>query len=371
MAAPSHDPAGCRFEGAGAAFEACAFDDLAEWQGSGHEAALQAFRLSAARHLEKPYPARALPLDAAAFTIAATASLAWTGPARAFFERHFRPWRITPADVPDGLVTAFYEPVIAARRQAGAGFAVPFLRRPADLVELTDAEAARSGPEGMRFARRAADGTLAPHPDRAAIHDGALAGQGLEIAFVADPADAFFAHVQGCARLVFPDGGTRITYDGKSGHPFTGIGRVLVERGELTPETVSMQAIRAWLKRNPDRAEALLRMNRSYIFFRETPPGDPALGPVAAAKVPLTPLASIAVDRLIHAFGLPFHISAPGLFSQHGFHRLMIAQDTGSAIIGPARADLFIGSGDAAGEMAGAVRARATFHMLLPARVTA
>jgi membrane-bound lytic murein transglycosylase A len=127
-----------------------------------------------------------------------------------------------------------------------------------------------------------------------------------------------------------------------------------------------MQSIRAWLRQNPDKAEALMRQNRSYIFFREAPVDDAALGPVAAAKVPLTPLASIAVDRLIHPFGLPFHISVPGLFSDAGFHRLMIAQDTGSAIIGPARADLFTGSGEAAGEMAGGVHAHAVFHVFLP-----
>jgi membrane-bound lytic murein transglycosylase A len=358
-----------RFAAAGAQFERCSFAELDGWHDAGHEAALAAFRRSAARHLQKPFGMRRLPLDPAAFAEACAASLRWTGEPRSFFEGHFQPWAIRPDDGRQGLVTAFYEPVIEARRAAGPGFRVPFLKRPHDLVELGDDEAARSGPAGMRFARRLPDGALSAFPDRAAIETGALAGRGLEIAFVADPVDAFFAHVQGCARLVFPDGETRrLTYDGKSGHAFTGIGRVLVERGELTLETVSMQAIRAWLKRNPAQADDVMWMNRSYIFFRDAPVEDAALGPVAAAKVPLTPLASIAVDRLIHPFGLPFHLSVPGLFAASGFHRLMIAQDTGSAIIGPARADLFTGSGDAAGEMAGAVRADAMFHVLLPCR---
>nr|MCU0831750.1 MltA domain-containing protein [Rhizobiaceae bacterium] len=197
--------------------------------------------------------------------------------------------------------------------------------------------------------------------------------RGLEIAFVADPVDAFFAHVQGCARLLLPEGEIRVTYDGKSGHPFTGIGRLLVETGQIPRESISMQAIRDWLAAHPDEAPGLMRRNRSYIFFREAPVDDPALGPVAAAKVPLTPLASIAVDRTIHAFGLPFFIDAPSLsgFGPHGFRRLMIAQDTGSAILGPARADLFMGSGDAAGALAGAVNAPACFHILLPKRTGA
>ena len=129
-----------------------------------------------------------------------------------------------------------------------------------------------------------------------------------------------------------------------------------------------MQSIRAWLAKNPDRVDEVLWRNRSYIFFREAAVEEPELGPIAAAKVPLTPGRSVAVDRLLHTFGTPFYIDAPSLtaFGGESFRRLMIAQDTGSAILGPARGDLFAGSGDAAGEIAGVVRNAADFYALLP-----
>ena len=169
-----------------------------------------------------------------------------------------------------------------------------------------------------------------------------------------------------------PDGTVRrVTYAAKTGHRFTGPGGLLVERGEISREAISMQTIRAWLKSNPERADELLWRNRSFIFFREATVDDPDLGPVAAAKVPLAPGRSIAVDRKLHTFATPFYIDAPELTAVDGkpFRRLMIAQDTGSAIVGPARGDLFFGSGDRAGEMAGGVRHAAQFYALLPRRL--
>ena len=180
----------------------------------------------------------------------------------------------------------------------------------------------------------------------------------------------FFAHVQGSARLDFGNGEVaRITYAAKSGHPFTGIGRLLIERGEIPASEISMQSIRRWLRDNPQLSDALMWENRSFIFFDEVPVPDQSLGPVAAAKVPLEPGRSMAVDRLLHSFGTPFFVQAPKLKDFDGdksFARLMIAQDTGSAILGPARGDLFTGSGDNAGELAGAVNAVARFTVLLP-----
>src|SRR5690606_18792813 len=143
--------------------------------------------------------------------------------------------------------------------------------------------------------------------DRGEIERGALAGRGLELAWLADPVDGFFIHVQGAARLRLPDGSERrITYAAQSAHPFTGPGRVLVEKGELAADKVTMQSIRAWFREHPDRVDEILWQNRSFIFFKEAPVDDPALGPIAAAKVPLTPGRSIAVDRLVHTFGTPF-----------------------------------------------------------------
>ncbi|MGH6860243.1 MAG: murein transglycosylase A, partial [Phyllobacterium sp.] len=267
-----------------------------------------------------------------------------------------------------GFVTGFYEPEVAAAAFRSEQFTVPLLRRPADLVDVDDTNRPPGLDPSFAFARQGA-AELAEYFDRRAIESGALAGQGLEMAFVASPVDAFFIHVQGAARLQMTDGSLRrITYAAKSGHPFTGIGKILLDRGEIAPETMSMQAIRAWLADNPGEAQALLWNNRSYIFFREADVADGSLGPVAAAKVPLTPGRSLAVDRLLHTFGTPFHVHSPALtaFGGERFSRLMIAQDTGSAIVGPARGDLFAGSGDKAGRIAGGIRHDADFYALVP-----
>ncbi len=225
----------------------------------------------------------------------------------------------------------------------------------------------------LAFARETPAGPVEYH-DRPAIDAGVLSGQGLELAWVEDKVDLFFAQVQGSARLAMTDGTTRrISYAAKSGQRFTGIGRVLADMGEIPLEQVTMQSIRAWLKANPRRVDEILHHNRSYVFFKWAEVDDPALGPIAAAKVPLTPGRSMAVDRLLHTFGTPFYIDAPTLtaFDAKPFRRLMIAQDTGSAIVGPARGDLFAGSGDAAGEIAGVVKAAADFYALLPRTLVA
>ncbi len=216
--------------------------------------------------------------------------------------------------------------------------------------------------------RMTAAGTV-EYFDRAAIEQGALDGKNLEIAWLEDPVDVFFIHVQGAARLIMTDGRLqRVTYAAKSGHRFSGPGQKLVNLGEISQKDVTMQSIRSWFRENPARISEILWQNRSFIFFRDAPVDDPALGPVAAAKVPLSPGRSVAVDRLLHTFGTPFFIDAPTLTAFDGkpFRRLMIAQDTGSAITGPARGDLFAGSGFAAGEIAGVVRHPADFYALVP-----
>jgi membrane-bound lytic murein transglycosylase A len=247
-------------------------------------------------------------------------------------------------------------------------FTVPLLSRPDDLMDIDDTNRLAGMDLYLAFGRRTKSGPV-EFFDRPAIEQGALGDRGLEIAWLESKVDAFFIHVQGAARLAMTDGSTRrVTYAAKSGQRFTGIGRVLADLGEIPLEKVTMQSIRAWLAAHPDRVDDVLWRNRSYIFFREAPVDDPELGPVAAAKVALTPGRSVAVDRLLHTFGTPFYIDAPSLtaFGGEGFRRLMIAQDTGSAIVGPARGDLFAGSGDAAGEIAGVVRNAADFYVLLP-----
>ncbi|MBL8584672.1 MAG: murein transglycosylase A [Rhizobiaceae bacterium] len=344
------------------------FEHLPGWRDDDPADAFEAFRRSAFHSAEKPYRTGGLGVETAAFEPAfADARLARrpdTGASRAFFERHFVAARIEAA----GFVTGFYEPEVEAVLSQDAAHPVPLLARPRDLVDVDDGNRPPDLDPYLAFARQTEAG-LAEYFDRAAIERGALAGRGLEIAWLADPVDAFFIHVQGAARLKLPDGSVRrVTYAAKSGQRFSGPGRILADLGEIPLAEVTMQSIRAWFGANPHRVDEILHRNRSYIFFRDAPVDDPALGPVAAAKVPLTPGRSLAVDRLLHTFGTPFFVDAPRLLAFGGqpFRRLMIAQDTGSAIVGPARGDLFAGSGDAAGEIAGVVRADATFYALLP-----
>lgn len=356
------------------------FSTLPGWAEDRPAAAFAAFRRSALHATQtRPYRTGSLGLGAADFEPAYAAALAVSesesgnpsdAEARSFFETWFRPVEVRP-DGGTGLVTGYYEPEVAVSDNKESGYRFPFLRKPENLIKVPDPDNPPAGiPSGFAFMLAGADGmTLCP--DRQAIESGAFDGLGLEIAWASCRGDVFFAHVQGCARLCFPDGRVeRITYAAKSGHPFTGIGGLLVRRGEIAPDLVSMAAIRQWLAANPERADRLMWENRSFIFFEKAAVENDYLGPVAAAKVPLEPGRSLAVDRHIHTFGTPIFVSAPGLqdFDEPGpFARLMIAQDTGTAIVGPARGDLFAGCGSAAGEKAGSIKASARFVILAPA----
>lgn len=352
------------------------FLDLPGWGADDHAAAYAAFRRSALRVLEKPYRTGSLGVSLDAFAAAhAEARLLETltaADARDFFERHFAPCRVIPGgDASHGFVTGFYEPEAEASPVRGGRFQYPLLSRPADLIDIDDTNRPAGFDPYLAFARQTEDGVV-EYYDREDIESGVLNGQGLEIAWLADPVDVFFIHVQGAARLKMTDGTVRpVTYAAKSGHRFTGVGKILAEMGEIPLKAVTMQSIRAWFARHPERVEEILWQNRSFIFFRDAPVPDPALGPVAAAKVQLTAGRSMAVDRLLHTFGTPFFIHAETLTAFEGrpFRRLMIAQDTGSAILGPARGDLFAGSGPQAGEIAGVIKHPADFFALVPRRL--
>ncbi len=350
------------------------FSACAGWDEDDHSAAFAAFLKSADYARNHDYKSGILgpkfedlrPVFAQALRLAAQ-QLPDRQTARHFFEQFFRPVRILPHQRKAGFVTGFYEPEIAASRVKTAEFTVPFLRKPADLIKLNADNRPVYLPETMAFGRLYGN-QISSYFDRQQIDQGALAGQGLEIAYVADKTDAYFAHVQGAVRLNFADGSQmRLTYAAKSGHEFTGAGRVLIEKGELEASQVTMQSIRHWLAQHPDRVDEILWHNRSYIFFREAPVDDPLSGPVAAAKVPLTAQRSLAVDRKFHCFGTPFFINVHQFSDKdRAFQHLMIAQDTGSAIIGPARGDLFFGSGADAGAIAGRICHDADFIMLVP-----
>jgi membrane-bound lytic murein transglycosylase A len=353
------------------------FSQLPGWAEDSPAAAFDAFRRSAHRALESaPYKTGSLGLTHHDFVPAFKAALALddrgthdVATIRAFFEDLFLPLELCSDELP-GLVTGYYEPEIEVRDEPCESFSYPFLRKPEHLVKVPDPADPPPGiPEGYAYMLER-EGRFKICPDRREIETGAFEGMGLEIAWAASRVDVFFAHVQGCARLHGAGRPVRrITYDGKSGHPFTGIGRLLVNGGEIPADEISMASIRAWLARHPGRADELMRQNRSFIFFREASVDDARLGPVAAAKVPLEPGRSMAVDRKIHTFGTPFFVSAPDLedFDAPGpFARLIIAQDTGTAIVGPARGDLFAGSGPQAGDKAGSINNRASFFVLAP-----
>lgn len=353
------------------------FDAIPGWnEDEGVEQAFAAFARSAREAQKRPYKTGSLGVSFESFAESFVQALSVTrrpgkAEARAFFERYFVPFRFRPESGAAGFMTGYYEPEAPASYRRTERFPVPLYRPPDDLVKVDGGNRPEGWDPSITFARMQ-DGDLVPYHDREAIERGALTGRDLELCWLADRVDAFFIHVQGAARLKMTDGESmRVTYAAKSGHPFTAIGRVLANLGEIPLEQVTMQTIRSWLRDHPERRDEILWKNRSYIFFRETPFGDPELGPVAAAKVQLQPGRSIAVDRLLHTFATPFFIAAPELRHVDGrpFRRLMIAQDTGSAITGPARGDLFIGTGHEAGEIAGTIRHAADVYVLVPRRL--
>lgn len=344
-----------------------AFGQLPGWSEDDHRAAFEAFRRSAAVLASHPPKARSVGIDA--FALAERLARAAAMPddisaeaARAFFEAEFEPVEVAPGA---GFFTGYYEPIVAGSLAPDERFRVPIYAPPDDLVEIDPDRPPPGIEQGSRFARRTAAG-LVPYADRAEIEAGALSGRGLELVYLADPVDAFFIHIQGAARIALHDGRTmRVTYAAKNGYPYTPIGRVLIEKGALPKSGATMQTIRAWLAAHPSEAPAVMAANRSFIFFRKAPVDDPLLGPVAAARVPLTPGRSLAVDRLLHSFHMPVWVDAT-LPDGSRLQRLMVAQDTGSAIVGPARGDIFFGSGDEAGAIAGGMRSSGRFIVLAP-----
>ena len=305
--------------------------------------------------------------------------------ARWFFERNFRPLHITRLGDDAGFLTGYYEPIVDGSRFPTGIFKVPIYRRPPDLVPPAQVASAHAGPgfpnRGQSL-RRTASGTLVPYYDRGEIQDGALDGKHLEICWIKNQSDALIIQIQGSARIRLEDGAIlRINYDGHNGYPFVPLSRILAEHNIIPREQMSLDRIREWARANPQDARELLRQNRSFMFFRivglsddrrpagqqEKPPEREAIG---AQGISLTPARSIAVDNALHVYGTPFFIEADLPLSDEKqaprFGHLMIAQDTGSAIVGPARADIFWGAGDRAGQLASHVHHPGNVTMLVP-----
>lgn len=347
-----------------ATLEPVAFADLPGWSDAPLGPILEAFRRHAAHMVATPPRTRALGISASDLVEAAKAALALPAAsdeaaARRFFETHFTPRRVVPAEG-GAFLTGYFEPELEGSRTRTERFRFPLLARPDDLVDIDEATRPAGMDASYAFARRSSDG-LVPYFTRAEIEEGALAGRGLELVWLDDPVDAFFVHVQGSVRIRLVEGGIlRAAYDGKAGHPYTSIGRLAIDRGLIPAEEMTLDRLRDWLKANPVEARDLMRENRSFVFFREQPDLDADLGAEAAAGVPLTPGVSLAVDRILHTFGTPIFLAAELPLGPDGetiaFRRLMLAQDTGSAIVGPARGDVFVGLGPEAGRRAGRIR---------------
>jgi len=356
----------------GSQLEPVKWNELAGWAADDHLAAFAAYQASC-RAAHKLRRADHAEISGALWNVCRNAldlRPQDSDTARAFFERNFQPVRIARLGEVDGLLTGYFEPVVAGSRFPSPEFHVPVYRRPRDLVVAGYNSASVAFPnKGARIGRRTANNELVPYHDRGAIEAGALDGQKLEICWLKDPFDLLTMQIEGSARVILEDGTPlRISYDSHNGYRMSSIERVLVERNLIPRQEMSAQRIRDWMAAHPDEAAKVRAANRSYVFFRITGLSNEG-EPVGAQGVPLTPGRSIAVDR-VHEYGTPFFIEA-NLPIESGksaspFGRLMIAQDTGSALVGPARADLYWGAGDGAGRIAGRIRHPGRFAMLVP-----
>jgi membrane-bound lytic murein transglycosylase A len=254
------------------------------------------------------------------------------------------------------FVTGYYEPEIAGSRVQAPGYETPVYARPPDLVEVDPAAAAAAGTSRRG---RLENGLVVPYYERAEIEDGALAGRGLEIGWAKDPVELFFLEIQGSGRLRLPDGSVmRIGYDSQNGRDYVGIGRLMRERGLLEPGHATMQDIVAWLRDHPEEGRALMRENKSYVFFREiTGPG-----PLGALGVAVTPRATVAADPKFVPLGAPVLLQ----LDRAEASGLWVAQDTGGAIRGRNRFDTFWGAGEEAARIAGGMQGSGQAFILLP-----
>ncbi len=280
--------------------------------------------------------------------------------ARIIFEALFVPV-VVAGDGSEGRFTGYYEPEIEARRLPSPPFTEAVPGVPADLVQTDASRFGREG--GLAPAQRLPDGRLRPYPPRSAIRPDPARALGY-----AHPADVFFLMFQGSGRLRVPVGrAVRAAYAAHNGHPFRSTANWLIRNGEIPPSNAGMAGIRAWMDQaSPRRLREALNANPRFVFFQEKPIGDPELGPEGALSVPLTPLGSMAVDPSLHPLGIPFFVEtrAPGLGGD--WSGVLVAQDTGGAIQGRVRGDIYFGTGAAAGGRAGTVNAAGRMWALLP-----
>jgi membrane-bound lytic murein transglycosylase A len=364
-----------------ATYRPVAFGDLPGWGEDDHLAAFQVFSKSCERVIlngrERPpgadkatqpqVPPPAL-VAICGEAVRQAKQIKSKDSARAFFERSFTPSAVVNKRRP-GMLTGYYEPLLEGARKPDSRFKTPIYKRPPDLVNVVDdTKRGTLKPGAVTHVRKTEKGTE-PYYTRAEIDQGALQGKGLELLYLTDAVDVFFMQIQGSARIRLTDGSTvRIHYDGKNGHPYSSIGRYLIDKALLAADRVSMGALAEWLRADPERAKTVMWHNASYVFFRELKGGDDLGAPLGAMQVALTAGRSLAFDPSYHALGSPVYVSVPTLKPDKGapFNRLMVGQDVGSAIRGPERGDIYYGSGDAAGKLAGTTKHPGRFFVLVP-----
>ncbi len=345
------------------------FSEIPGWEADDHRAAFSAFKRScpwsvrvANRHDTEQRQALAWVCERAMTLNEPLEKKA----ARDFFETYFTPYHVRP-QTSRRLVTGYYEPEIEGSRTKTEKYNIPIYRPPDDLT-LIKANAREGLPAELTAARQTEEG-LREHFTRKEIEQGALEGLGLELAWIADPVAHYSMQLQGSGRIRFQDGtAIRLGFAGKNGFPYTSIGQEIISRGALKPHEASLARIFEWAEANGDQGKELIWSNKSYIFFRELSEEEGAVGPVGALGSSLTPLRSLAVDPRYHLLGAPVWVAAPELTddAQQPFRRLMIAQDTGSAIRGDVRGDIYWGSGDEAHDFASRTKHDASFTILLP-----
>jgi membrane-bound lytic murein transglycosylase A len=359
-----------------AALEPAGWAELDGWIGDDHATAFATFQASCRPIVRTGLLNDVRPVRAALQAVCTRAVKSGAlneEAARQFFESNFLPVRIRKLGDAAGFLTGYYEPIVDGSRFPTREFTVPLYRRPPDLLAAGAAQPGGPFPNNGRAFRNSPSGDLVPYYDRGEIEDGALDGQHLEICWLRSATEALFIQIQGSARVRLEDGTLlRLNYDAHNGYPYVPVGRVLIDRKAIPREEMSMQRIREWMQANPDEAKDVRRQNRSVVFFRIVGLNDDreALG---AQGIPLSAGRSIAVDKALHVYGTPFFIEADlplaGARANTPFRRTMIAQDTGSAIVGPARADLYFGAGDEAGQVAGRIRQAGRFAILLPREI--
>jgi membrane-bound lytic murein transglycosylase A len=291
------------------------------------------------------------------------------GQGHAYFEEHFHAYLAMNHDEPEGRFTGYYEASLRGSRKRKGPYQTPLYKKPKDLVMVNMREFTHK-PGRRRIAGRVVRGQLKPYETRGEIRKGSLKGKGLELVWIDDPIDGFFTQIQGSGLVELDNGKQmRIGYAGQNGHVYTAIGRELIVDGHITREEMSMQAIRSWLEENPEAADEMMDRNQAYVFFTELN-GE---GPVGSQNVELTPERSAAIDRRYIAQSAPLFIDTE-IANEDGtdtmtFQKLVIAQDSGGAIRGPVRADIFWGAGKRAANIAGRLKSRGRYFVLLPKTV--